>query len=200
MATSGRTSTLAHCAAIRPKRRLHTWCSFRIRRNTREAIFCSRTVCCQKARARDRRIQVSVFSARSCLPAASPENFRCCHCCAGRSPSARSAVNCTQAAGTTSARPKDFLRWMRSCRVRPGFLRESNMKKLVVVAVVVVLLLVLTPLGIGRIAANRFDHGLDVLVENAPYLRIVERKSTVGWYKSEQLVTFEVFEPWLRAM
>ncbi len=26
------------------------------------------------------------LSGRSCLPAASPENFRCCHCCAGRSP------------------------------------------------------------------------------------------------------------------
>ena len=74
------------------------------------------------------------------------------------------------------------------------------MKKLVVVVVLVVLLLVLAPLGIGKLAEKRLDQGLDKLVETAPYLKIVERKSTVGWYKSEQLVTFEISEPWLRAM
>jgi hypothetical protein len=97
-----------------PADRSRTWSSCRIRRSTPVAIFCSRTVSYQKARDRDRRIRAWAFSGRSCLQAASPENFRCCHCCAGRLPSAHSAANCTQAAGMTSARLKGSPRSMRS--------------------------------------------------------------------------------------
>ena len=55
------------CVAIRPQARLRTWCSCRIRRNMRAAISCSSTVCCQKARERDRRIRASAFTGRSCF-------------------------------------------------------------------------------------------------------------------------------------
>src|SRR5690349_8179564 len=74
------------------------------------------------------------------------------------------------------------------------------MKKLVVVAVVLVALLLVAPFGIGKIAEKRLDRGLDKLVEEAPYLTIVERKYTPGWFKSEQVVTFEVFSAWMKAL
>ena len=74
------------------------------------------------------------------------------------------------------------------------------MKKLVTVVVVLVLLLAVAPMGIGKLAEKRIDHGLDKLVEVAPYLKVVDRKYTPGWFKSEQVVTFEIFEPWMRAM
>jgi hypothetical protein len=74
------------------------------------------------------------------------------------------------------------------------------MKKLVVVAVVLVALLVVAPWGVGRLAEKRLDHGLDKLVEAAPYLTVVERKYTPGWFKSEQVVTFEVFSAWMKAL
>ena len=69
------------------------------------------------------------------------------------------------------------------------------MKKIVIVVVVLVLLLVVAPWGIGKVAEKRLNHGLDQLVEAAPYLKIVERKWTAGWFKSEQVVTFEVVRP-----
>jgi uncharacterized protein YdgA (DUF945 family) len=77
------------------------------------------------------------------------------------------------------------------------------MRKIVVSAIVVVMLvvvLVAAPWGIGQLAEQRVNSGLDQLVETAPYLSIVERKFTRGWFASEQEVTFEVFGPWLRAM
>lgn len=73
------------------------------------------------------------------------------------------------------------------------------MKKLIIVAVVLVLALVVAPWGVGRVAETRLNHGLDVLVEAAPYLKVVERKWTGGWFRSEQLVTFEAFGSWMDA-
>jgi len=74
------------------------------------------------------------------------------------------------------------------------------MKKLSLVVVILVLALVVAPWGVGRVAEKRLDHGLDQLVEQAPYLKVVDRKWTGGWFKSEQVVTFEIFSSWLDAM
>jgi len=74
------------------------------------------------------------------------------------------------------------------------------MKKIVSVVVVLVLLLVVAPWGIGQVAETRVNAGLDQLVERAPYLKIVDRKWTRGWFRSEQEVTFEVFGDLFRAM
>ncbi|HUF82463.1 MAG TPA: DUF945 family protein, partial [Burkholderiales bacterium] len=71
------------------------------------------------------------------------------------------------------------------------------MKKLIVVVVVLVLALAVAPWGVGRLAEKRLDHGLEQLVEAAPYLKVVERKWTGGWFKSEQVVTFEAFGAWI---
>lgn len=73
------------------------------------------------------------------------------------------------------------------------------MKKVVTLVIVLVLVLVAAPWGIGRIAEQRVNAGLDKLVEEAPYLTIVERKWTPGWFRSEQEVTFEVFGDLTRA-
>ncbi len=74
------------------------------------------------------------------------------------------------------------------------------MKKVVVLLLVLVLLLVAAPWGIGRLAEQRVNVGLDRLIEQAPYLRIVERQWTPGWFRSEQTVTFELAGPWMKAM
>jgi uncharacterized protein YdgA (DUF945 family) len=74
------------------------------------------------------------------------------------------------------------------------------MKKIVIVVVVLVLALVVAPWGVGRVAESRLNHGLDKLVEAAPYLKVTERKWTGGWFKSEQLVTFEISGPWAGLM
>ena len=74
------------------------------------------------------------------------------------------------------------------------------MKKLVIVVVVLAALLLVAPFGVGKLAEKRLDRGLDKLVEEAPYLTIVERKYTGGWFKSEQVVTFEVFSAWMKAL
>ncbi|MEO8016553.1 MAG: DUF945 family protein [Pseudomonadota bacterium] len=74
------------------------------------------------------------------------------------------------------------------------------MKKIVVVVVVLVLLLVVAPWGVGRVAQQRIDNGLAKLTEQAPYLKVVENKYTTGWFKSEQVITFEAFGPWMKAM
>ena len=74
------------------------------------------------------------------------------------------------------------------------------MKKIIIVVAVLVLLLAVAPLGIGKLAEKRIDHGLDQLADVAPYLKVVDRKYTAGWFTSEQVVTFEVFDPWMRAV
>jgi len=73
-------------------------------------------------------------------------------------------------------------------------------KTVVIVVVVLVLLLGVAPWGIGRIAEQRVNAGLDRFLQEAPYLSIVERKWTPGWFRSEQTVTVEVLGPWMRAM
>lgn len=74
------------------------------------------------------------------------------------------------------------------------------MKKIVAVVGVLLLVLVVAPWGIGRVAEQRVNAGLDQLVEKAPYLKIVNRKWTGGWFRSEQEVTFEVFGDFFRAL
>ena len=73
------------------------------------------------------------------------------------------------------------------------------MKKLVVAGLFVVLLVV-APWGIGKVAEQRVDQWLDQLVEAAPYLVVVDRTYTPGWFRSEQDVTFEVLGPFTRAL
>ncbi|MEO8064831.1 MAG: DUF945 family protein [Pseudomonadota bacterium] len=73
------------------------------------------------------------------------------------------------------------------------------MKNYLTAAVVLLLVLVAAPWGIGMVAEQRVNSGLDQLVKIAPYLSIVDRKWQRGWFTSEQEVTFEVFGPWLRA-
>ena len=74
------------------------------------------------------------------------------------------------------------------------------MKKIVVVVAVLVLALIVAPWGVGKVAEKRLNAGLDKLVEQAPYLKVVDRKWTGGWFKSEQIVTFEAFSSWIDAM
>jgi len=74
------------------------------------------------------------------------------------------------------------------------------MKKIITVVVVLVALLLVAPWGVGRLAEKRIDHGLAKLTEFAPYLKVVESKYTTGWFKSEQVVTFEAFGPWMQAL
>src|SRR6187551_2936721 len=74
------------------------------------------------------------------------------------------------------------------------------MKKIVVVVAVLALALIVAPWGVGRVAETRLNAGLDKLVEQAPYLKVVDRKWTGGWFKSEQVVTFEAFSSWIEAM
>jgi uncharacterized protein YdgA (DUF945 family) len=69
------------------------------------------------------------------------------------------------------------------------------MKRLAMVVAVFAVLLVAAPWGIGKLAQSRVNAGLDQLVEAAPYLSIVGRKYTPGWFRSEQEVTFEVTGP-----
>lgn len=70
------------------------------------------------------------------------------------------------------------------------------MKKIVIVALVLLVLLVAAPLAIGRLAESRVNAGLDKMIEQVPYLSIVERQWTSGWFRSEQVVTFEMFGAW----
>jgi uncharacterized protein YdgA (DUF945 family) len=66
------------------------------------------------------------------------------------------------------------------------------MKRGIAIVLVMVLLLVGAPWVIGNVAEDRVDRGLDALVEAAPWLGIVERKYTQGWFRSQQEVTFEL--------
>lgn len=70
------------------------------------------------------------------------------------------------------------------------------MKKLVIVVVVLAAVCLVAPFGIGKLAEKRLNNSLDKLVENAPYFKIAERKWTGGWFKSEQVVTFEIADAW----
>jgi uncharacterized protein YdgA (DUF945 family) len=73
-------------------------------------------------------------------------------------------------------------------------------KKITIIVLVLLAVLVAAPWGIGRLAEQRVNAGLDRVVQEAPYLSIVERNWTRGWFRSEQQVTFEVMGPWARAM
>ena len=74
------------------------------------------------------------------------------------------------------------------------------MKKITIAALLLILVLVAAPWGIGQLAEQRVNAGLDRIVEQAPYLTIAERKWTRGWFRSEQQVTFEVLGTWMRAL
>jgi len=72
------------------------------------------------------------------------------------------------------------------------------MKKITIVVLALLAVLVLAPWGIGNVAETRVNAGLDKLTETAPYITIVERKWTRGWFRSEQEVTFELFGAMLK--
>lgn len=74
------------------------------------------------------------------------------------------------------------------------------MKKIIATVVVLLLLLVVAPWGVGRLAEKRIDAGLDQLQRQAPYITVVERKWTGGWFRSEQEVTFELFSAWTHGL
>ena len=74
------------------------------------------------------------------------------------------------------------------------------MKKITIAALLLILVLVVAPWGIGQLAEQRVNAGLDRLVAQAPYLTIAERKWTRGWFRSEQQVTFEVLGAWMHAL
>jgi uncharacterized protein YdgA (DUF945 family) len=74
------------------------------------------------------------------------------------------------------------------------------MKKISIALLVLLLVLGVAPWGIGQLAEQRVNAGLDRIVEQAPYLTIAERQWTRGWFRSEQRVTVEVVAPWVRAL
>jgi uncharacterized protein YdgA (DUF945 family) len=74
------------------------------------------------------------------------------------------------------------------------------LKKGITIVVVMTLLLVGLPWVIGNIVEDRVDRGLDKVLAEAPYLGIVERHYTKGWFRSEQEVTFEVIGPMTPAL
>jgi uncharacterized protein YdgA (DUF945 family) len=73
-------------------------------------------------------------------------------------------------------------------------------KKITIIVLVLLGMLVAAPWGIGQLAEKRVNAGLDRIVLEAPYLSIVERSWTRGWFRSEQRVTFELVGPWARAL
>ncbi len=68
------------------------------------------------------------------------------------------------------------------------------MKKLGIIVVVLAAVLLVAPFGIGKIAEKRLNAGLDKAMEQVPYLKIVERTWSGGWFTSTQTVTFELSE------
>jgi uncharacterized protein YdgA (DUF945 family) len=74
------------------------------------------------------------------------------------------------------------------------------MKKIVIVVVVLAAICLIAPFGIGKMAEKRLNASLDKLVEKAPYFKIAERTWTGGWFRSEQVVTFELADPWADVM
>jgi uncharacterized protein YdgA (DUF945 family) len=73
-------------------------------------------------------------------------------------------------------------------------------KKITIIVLALLAALVMAPWGIGQLAEKRVNAGLDRIVLEAPYLSIVERSWTRGWFRSEQQITIEVVGPWARAM
>lgn len=65
------------------------------------------------------------------------------------------------------------------------------MKKLLVAGGVLAAVVLLAPNAMGRFAESRSDKALDSLLENVPYLSIVERDWDRGWFTSKQQITFE---------
>lgn len=74
------------------------------------------------------------------------------------------------------------------------------MKKLIAAAAVLVALLVLAPWGIGKLAERHVNGGLNHALEQMPYFAVVERKYTSGWFTSEQVLTFELRNPWTKLL
>jgi uncharacterized protein YdgA (DUF945 family) len=67
------------------------------------------------------------------------------------------------------------------------------MKKVWWVVAVLVLAYPAYPWLIGGMLESRVNQELDTLLEQQPYVKVIERTWTRGWYRSEQAVTFEVF-------
>ncbi len=67
-------------------------------------------------------------------------------------------------------------------------------KTLIAAAVLVAALLLLGPYALGRFAEQRSDAVTEVLVEQMPYLSVVERSWERGWFTSRQRLVFEVRE------
>jgi uncharacterized protein YdgA (DUF945 family) len=74
------------------------------------------------------------------------------------------------------------------------------MKKAIWVIAVLVLAYPAYPWLIGGLIESRVDQGLNAVVQQAPYIKIVEKQWTRGWYRSEQVVTFEVLGDFFEAL
>ena len=74
------------------------------------------------------------------------------------------------------------------------------MKRALTVIAVMAVLLVGAPWVIGNVAEQRVNRGLDAVLVAAPYLEIVDRKYTQGWFRSEMDATFAVRGPVSRAL
>lgn len=74
------------------------------------------------------------------------------------------------------------------------------MKRLLTAFAVLVALLVVAPWGIGKLAERHVNRSLERLVDEAPYLSIVDRRYRSGWFRSEQEVTFELLGDWAPAI
>ncbi len=74
------------------------------------------------------------------------------------------------------------------------------MKKLVAAAAVLVALLVFAPWGFGKLAERHINGGLDRALDQVPYFTVVDRRYTPGWFSSEQVLTFELSNPWKKLM
>lgn len=74
------------------------------------------------------------------------------------------------------------------------------MKKLGIIVVVLAALLLVAPFGIGKLAEKRLNAGLDKAMEEIPYLKIVDRTWSGGWFTSTQTVTFELSEMFMKSM
>lgn len=69
------------------------------------------------------------------------------------------------------------------------------MKKLIIAALVLAAILLLAPNALGRFAEGRSNAMLDQMVEQTPYLTIVERSWERGWFRSRQQVTLQSLIP-----
>lgn len=69
------------------------------------------------------------------------------------------------------------------------------MKKLLVAVLAAVVLLAVSPWWLGSVATRRLDRAFQSLPAQAPYLKIVGNKWTDGWFRSEQVITFEFVLP-----